>query len=633
MARADLMALTDDGLVQLSSAGLVKRALRDLSEGKAPEVTESANGVIEARFADGTVTRLSAGQALGDADCTCPASGMCRHRVGLAIAYRASAAPDAAHAARAWDPATLDLAGLEAKFTGAARAELQRLRTSAVNIRLTYGVTPTAAFPMATVRFLAPNDAALARCDCAAGHSCVHVVLAVEAFKAASGATHVTIGASAGHDSLREAGDAVLGRLLTDGVIAGMAAHGTVIDKALRLASDKRATWFVLALEALAEQITAYEQRSAVHDEQEVLEIATELFARPRARNVASMGFGEAMETPMSKTRLASLGARVTARGRDTYARVAFFDTDTGATMLLERTFAATGPATAAGPTPAAAPTSPPAAVPAATRHIAPGLSLGAVARGQLLTAVAKRRADGTVRFGAGGGGKTTLLARNVTVEAPQTLAVRDLDTLRRALVSEPPRFLLPRNRTSGLRVFDIARCVGQAFEPGTQTWHAAVELADGGGELRLQRTYDAAAPGAIASLSGVFDGASGAIRQIAGRVSIVDGAVTCEPWAISADRLVVPDVDDVARIDALEPVSMFDTESSLRAARRFLAGAVHAGFQGRDEQTGQAVATAIAGMGFEVTGRAFQTWLAGQPSDVAAFGAIAIRLESTLQG
>jgi hypothetical protein len=157
--------------------------------------------------------------------------------------------------------------------------------------------------------------------------------------------------------------------------------------------------------------------------------------------------------------------------------------------------------------------------------------------------------------------------------------------------------------------------------------------LAGGGGELHVQRVYDAAAPGAIPSLSSMFDGASGAIRQIAGHVSMVDGVVTCEPWAVSTDRFVVPDVDDAAQTDALEPVSMFEAESGMRAARRFLAGAVHGGAQGRDPRTGQALAASMSNIGFEATARAFQLWLAGQPDDVAAFGVIAVRLESVLQG
>src|SRR3954464_7007312 len=88
MARPDLVALTDDGLVQLANAGLVKRGLRELADGKAPALSETPDGTIEARFTDGTVTRLAMGRAPGDATCSCPASGMCRHRIGLVLAYR-----------------------------------------------------------------------------------------------------------------------------------------------------------------------------------------------------------------------------------------------------------------------------------------------------------------------------------------------------------------------------------------------------------------------------------------------------------------------------------------------------------------------------------------------------------------
>ena len=88
MARADLLALTDDGLIQLANAGLVKRGLRELAEGVTPALSEAADGTLEARFADGVVTRLAAGKAPGQASCTCPSTGMCRHRVSLVLAHR-----------------------------------------------------------------------------------------------------------------------------------------------------------------------------------------------------------------------------------------------------------------------------------------------------------------------------------------------------------------------------------------------------------------------------------------------------------------------------------------------------------------------------------------------------------------
>ncbi|WP_460021933.1 SWIM zinc finger family protein, partial [Methylobacterium phyllosphaerae] len=94
MARPDLRALTDDGLVQLANAGLVKRALREVAAGQGPALAEAEDGTVEARFADGTVTRLGPGRPPGEASCTCPASGMCRHRVALVVAYRAAAVAD-----------------------------------------------------------------------------------------------------------------------------------------------------------------------------------------------------------------------------------------------------------------------------------------------------------------------------------------------------------------------------------------------------------------------------------------------------------------------------------------------------------------------------------------------------------
>ena len=158
MARPDLLALTDDGLIQLANAGLVKRGLRELAEGAAPVLSETVDGTIEARFGDGVVTRLATGKAPGQASCTCPASGMCRHRVSLVLAYRHANRTTDAAAPVAWDPGTLDLAALEAGLTGAARGELARLRAAPLLARLSREATPAAALPMATVRFLAPND-------------------------------------------------------------------------------------------------------------------------------------------------------------------------------------------------------------------------------------------------------------------------------------------------------------------------------------------------------------------------------------------------------------------------------------------------------------------------------------------
>src|SRR5690606_22523504 len=140
------------------------------------------------------------------------------------------------------------------------------------------GTLPVARLPMATVRFLVPGDIAYARCDCATGIRCAHVALAIHAFRAAAGEREATLSGEArpdeGSNALAAVVDAVLSRLLTEGVAAGMAGLGRVLDQARSAADAKGATWLSLALEELVEQVGAYESRSARHDEERVLALA-----------------------------------------------------------------------------------------------------------------------------------------------------------------------------------------------------------------------------------------------------------------------------------------------------------------------------------------------------------------------
>jgi len=569
MARRDLLALTDEALTQLATAGLVKRCRRDIDSGRAPVLAEGDDGVIEARFEDGALTRLKPGAALADASCSCPASGVCRHRVALVMAYRCEHASDDVTATpEFWDPGTLDADALEIALGPTARAELERLRAAPLVVRLDRASPPSAALPMATVRFLAPNDANYARCDCAQTTGCAHIVLAVEAFRASSGANETTLAAHAidrSPDALREAGDALLEHLLREGTTAGMAAHALRLNRVRALAAEHDAAWFALAAEALGEQIAAYEGRSARYDEDEVLALAVEIYARPRAKGVAAMGFGELLETPMAKTRLVSLGARITVRGREFLARVGLADTDTGATMLVERSFA---PAEGGAPFD-------PLSIP--SRLVAPGMTLQTLARGQALTAVAKRRADGSVSFGSGAGGKTTLVPRGVVLDLPAPLVGTDPAGLKTQFAEEAPAFLQPRNRARALRVFNVTETLGQSWRPGVQIWRGAVRLDGYEAPLVLKRVYDAGAPYALDHLAAAFEGSRGSLRQVAGLASLENGELCCEPWSLACDELIVPDIDAGALGATLAPDSS-QPASPLEAARRALASALHAG-------------------------------------------------------
>lgn len=86
--RTDLLALTPRTLASLANKGLVKRAEKNLTAGSGPLVTVTADGTVRGHFPDGTETALPPGRSLDTTDCACAATGVCRHRIGLVLAYQ-----------------------------------------------------------------------------------------------------------------------------------------------------------------------------------------------------------------------------------------------------------------------------------------------------------------------------------------------------------------------------------------------------------------------------------------------------------------------------------------------------------------------------------------------------------------
>jgi len=581
--RKELLALTQDGLIQLANAGLVKRAMREIEGGKGPVIAEEADGCVVATYGDGTVSRLPRGKGPGDAHCTCPAGGICRHRVGLVLAYQLAASKAAeadgdvaAEQPTFWDPADISDAALDAMLVTSTRNELQAMQRQALEIRVTPGVVPTANLPMATVRFLVPHDLAYARCDCAAGERCVHVALAVQAFRRAreQGIQTVMLGGRASvadtAGRLRVALLALITRLIEEGVVGGMAPCAASLELVRRASEEAGATWLILALEALAQQIEAYAARSARYAEREVLALVAELYARTHVQDdvqAGALGMGEALETAMGSARLISLGGRVYAEGHGLRACVLLADTDTGTTMVLEKVFQPVDQSKHLDPRKAAG------------LRFAPGILVGALAHGQLLTAVARRRADGLLTLGAGRGGKTALVPHAGRYQLREPLLVRTLDALVEQARASAPALIRPRHRVREVHLFNVEETAEQAFSAGEQGWLGAVELADDGGTLYLERGHDGGAPDALENLFAAFSGSYGEIRQIAGPTRIEQGKVICEPWVICADSVLVPDLD-VLKEAVPAPLTNVRQKAAdvLEDCRAWLAEALHQG-------------------------------------------------------
>jgi hypothetical protein len=623
MARSDLLALTDDGLTQLANAGLIKRGLRDLASGNGPILSEDEGGTIEARFADGTVTRLPIGRTPADAMCTCPAGGMCRHRVLLVLAYRTKEQS----APTVWDPATIDGAAYEAQLSPHARAELGQLSAARMVVRLERDGVPMARLPMASVRFLVPGEISYARCDCAETTGCAHIAIALRAFYEAAGAAEVTLGAVsavAGAQDLAAAVDAVLVRLLAEGVVSGVSAHARGLERLLREARTAGATQLVLAIEQLGETIAAYEQRSARYDEQDVLALAAEMVARTRTSQAeTALGIGQAMETAMAKTRLVSLGVRLEMRGAEMQARLLLADTDTMSTMLMERHFTLILPDKKLTET-------------IGKRHLVPGVTLAALGRGQLLTSVARRRADGLLTLGSGSAGKTVLMPRAAIQTFQPPLAAASLDALLQSFGGRTISLLRPRNRVGDAHVFEVESVLGQAWAAGSQLWQAAVSLADDGGTLLLERQYDAAAPAALDILFAALAGERGRLRQVAGTVRVEGGALVCDPWSLTADELIVPDLETSEAV--AEPIAIVDRareSSAPRLVRQFLASALHSGRSHRGvdfARRGAELAKTMRSAGYETTARRLMDWLEVGDGEAKAFGDVAVWVTTLLE-
>lgn len=132
--RASLAAFDDDALATLANVGLVRRAHRDVAEGKVRTVhTAGGKATIEA---DGQAVVLDAKGPRG-ASCACQSSAVCRHRLAAVILLRDAldagheAAPPAEEASPASIVLDLDLAAL-ARWAGKAgwRAALDLAATA-----------------------------------------------------------------------------------------------------------------------------------------------------------------------------------------------------------------------------------------------------------------------------------------------------------------------------------------------------------------------------------------------------------------------------------------------------------------------------------------------------------------------
>jgi hypothetical protein len=583
--RQDLLELTPAALMALANPGFVKRAQKDLAAGVAPALDIDASGTVTATYDDGCIARLPVGCTLRDAQCSCTASAMCRHRVTLVLAWQASAAaaapspanhadaavPVAAPAA-SWSPAQFDLPALAAALPPGVMDQAERLRQDApvITVHPWAGEDspPSAQLPMCSVRFFARGSIAHARCDCRQGGNCAHVVLAVLAFaqaerlgplqaphtlqlRSADTASDAASGWDAAAQALHADIDALLLSLWLDGGAQPLIAVAARIQALRTRAQMQGWCWIDDALAELRHLLQARQARSTRFAPLALLDLVVGLWARlqsaaqlacqaaPALPAAQVLGIGVNGEVALDRLRLVSLGATLWRDEREEGASVLWADPDTQSVTVMARQW----------PLEAQAPAH------IGERRVA-GHPLRQLAASQVITQRATRSANGTINVAAQRQHTGLLpLSPRAWDELGAPLRHPDPAALAAHLARQPPAFTQPRVAAAGIAggapaafhvvQVDALQTAYVGWDPVTQTLHAELVARDGQGTgLQLLHPHRAAAPDAVDVLARVLDGHYGALRAVAGNVHLQGGALVMQPTALLTDtQAVVPQV------------------------------------------------------------------------------------------
>lgn len=523
--RPELLELTPQALTALSNAGFVKRSLKELENGNVPEISHE-NGALIATFSDGVRTQLANGQALKEAQCTCGASGMCRHRVMLVLSYQrlCATAQPTEKKEEEWDPA-IWLKEL-ATLPDATRKRAQALVAKGITIELfcAPGEIPSARLPMSDVRFYSRSSIRFARCDCIEGTLCEHVVLAVQAFVEAKTqqaefthliwqmrSEHVTSSddpfASEEGKTCRQYVQQLSQALWLGGISQPPIHYEAAFSRAQQAAERCNWRWVSESLRQLRASVDAFHARASHY---------------------------HAGEAKLDHLRLVSLGMRCWQDIEQYGLRIWFTDPDTGSILHLSRSWQRSEQENS----------------PAATRRLF-SFQAGALAGGQIVSQAAKRSADGELLFATRNRLSGVVpLSPDAWLMLSAPLRQPGIVALREYLRQRPPACIRPINQVDNLFILPIAECISLGWDSSRQTLDAQVISGEGEDNvLTLSLPASACSPFAVERMAALLQQTDDPVSLVSGFVSFVEGQLTLEPrvmmtktraWALDAETAPV---------------------------------------------------------------------------------------------
>jgi hypothetical protein len=256
------------------------------------------------------------------------------------------------------------------------------------------------------------------------------------------------------------------------------------------------------------------------------------------------------------------------------------------------------------------------------TTTLAPGVTLGALATGNLVARRVVRSAEGSLSLATGR--HASILPGADWATLPAAVRWHDADALAEWLAARPPRILRPRVRADDVFVlFGAASHI--RYNAGEQVLRA--EWTAGSTRVQLIRRFEGVAPCAIDALARALPTAT----ALSGEVQLTPAGLQINPIAVWTDRVLVPDLGTTPR-GPIAPDLTYDPAEPLAHALS-LAGAAldalaHLGLARLDGQAASRVAGAAEALdavgvshiaeALRALRAAIQLRLAGRPSAVA---------------
>jgi hypothetical protein len=237
------------------------------------------------------------------------------------------------------------------------------------------------------------------------------------------------------------------------------------------------------------------------------------------------LGSEESMETPLDHLRLVSLGVRVTADERDRRADVFLADPDTATVLDLRKDWRFGEKET---PLPGAK---------LATRVVAVRATLDVMARANVVTASASRRANRLLTLKESRVVRTSVVRSKGDWESlPEPLRVPDVAALDAAMRERPPRMIRPRILAESVHAIEIGQVHDVSYAPGEQVLGALV-TDPRGNELVIRLGHRSVAAGALDLLAHALSGERGKVRYASGSVKRTPRGLLLEPLSIVTEE------------------------------------------------------------------------------------------------